>query len=211
MPAAALVDALHDAGMHVIFDIVLNHTGDVFAYAPNPNDPLCTSTNGTQASFSPSPLAVQWRDAHGVPQAGWPVIEQIANPPRDALVWPEEIQKNAYLRRQGTLANWHTTAGDFMALKQILTTDLDLQNALIRIYQHVVAKFDVDGFRIDTPSTCSELRADVLQRHPNSASASARKTSSSSVRSTTRATRSWRRSSGATRWIPMTRWAPTRA
>jgi glycosidase len=146
----ALVDALHDAGMHVIFDIVLNHTGDVFAYAPNPNDPLCTSTNGTQASFSPSPLAVQWRDAHGVPQAGWPVIEQIANPPRDALVWPEEIQKNAYLRRQGTIPNWNTTAGDFMALKQILTTDLDLQNALIRIYQHVVAKFDVDGFRIDT-------------------------------------------------------------
>ena len=146
----ALVDALHDAGMHAIFDIVLNHTGDVFAYAPNPNDPLCTSTSGTQATFSQSPLAVQWRDAHGVPQADWPVIEQIANPPRDALVWPEEIQKNAYLRRQGTIPNWNTTAGDFMALKQILTTDLDLQNALIRIYQHVVAKFDVDGFRIDT-------------------------------------------------------------
>ena len=85
-----------------------------------------------------------------MPQAGWPVIEQIANPPRDALVWPAEIQKNAYLRRQGTIPNWNTTAGDFMALKQILTTDLDLQNALIRIYQHVVAKFDVDGFRIDT-------------------------------------------------------------
>jgi glycosidase len=146
----ALVDALHDAGLHVIFDVVLNHTGDVFAYAPNPADPLCTSTGGTEASFSPTPLSVQWRDAQGVAQAAWPVIEQIANPPRDSLVWPQELQQNAYFRRQGTIPNWNTTAGDFMALKQILTTDLDLQNALIRIYQHVVAKFDVDGFRIDT-------------------------------------------------------------
>ena len=28
----ALVDAAHAQGLYVIFDIVLNHTGDVFAY-----------------------------------------------------------------------------------------------------------------------------------------------------------------------------------
>jgi glycosidase len=145
-----LVDALHDAGLHVIFDIVLNHTGDVFAYAPNPADPLCTSSSGTQASFSPVPLAVQWRDAQGVAQADWPAIENIASPPLDALVWPIELHRNEYFRRQGTIPNWTQTAGDFMALKQMLTTDGDVQDALVRVYQHVIAKFDADGFRIDT-------------------------------------------------------------
>jgi glycosidase len=155
-PAAAddelrqLMDALHDAGMHVIFDIVLNHTGDVFAYAPNPADPLNTSTGGQQATFSSTPLPVQWRNGQGQAQASWPVIERIPNKPTDALVWPSELQQNEYFRRQGTIPNWNQTAGDFMALKQILTTDVNLQNAFIRVYQHVIAKFDVDGFRIDT-------------------------------------------------------------
>jgi glycosidase len=146
----ALVDALHDAGLHVIFDIVLNHTGDVFAYAPNPADALNTSTHGTEATFSPTPLPVMWRDASGQAQSGWPVLEQIANPPPDGVVWPSELQRNEYFRRQGTIPNWQSTAGDFMALKQILTTDPAMQDVLVRVYQHVVAKFDCDGFRIDT-------------------------------------------------------------
>jgi glycosidase len=146
----ALVDALHDAGLHVIFDIVLNHTGDVFAYAPNPSDALNTSTSGTEATFSPTPLPVMWRDASGRAQPAWPVLEQIASPQRGGVVWPSELQKNEYFRRQGTIPNWQSTAGDFMALKQILTTDPEMQDVLVRVYQHVVAKFDCDGFRIDT-------------------------------------------------------------
>jgi glycosidase len=146
----ALVDALHDAGLHVIFDIVLNHTGDVFAYAPNPSDPLNTSTHGTEATFAPVPLPVMWRDASGQAQPSWPVLEQIASPPQGGVVWPVELQRNEYFRRQGTIPNWQSTAGDFMALKQILTTDPAMQDVLVRVYQHVVAKFDCDGFRIDT-------------------------------------------------------------
>ena len=169
----ALVDALHDAGLHVIFDMVLNHTGDVFAYAPNASDPLNTSTSGTEASFSPTPLPVQWRDAQGHAQEGWPVLEQISDPPQGGVVWPVELQRNEYFRRQGTIPNWQTTAGDFMALKQILTTDPAMQDVLIRVYQHVIAKFDADGFRIDTmkylqPSfarTFCQCRPRVLPQH----------------------------------------------
>jgi glycosidase len=147
----ALVEALHDAGLHVIFDIVLNHTGDVFAYAPNPSDPLNTSTSGTEATFSPAaPLPVMWRDGQGQAHPDWPVLEQIDNPPQGGVVWPQELQRNEYFRRQGTIPNWQSTAGDFMALKQILTTDPAMQDVLVRVYQHVIAKFDCDGFRIDT-------------------------------------------------------------
>jgi glycosidase len=52
----ALVDAAHKAGLYVIFDIVLNHTGDVFAYNGN-----------SSAPFSSTPLPVEWRDANGTP------------------------------------------------------------------------------------------------------------------------------------------------
>ena len=54
-------------------------------------------------------------------------------------------------RRQGTpAANGDDTFGDFSVLKQMMTADADLQRFLIRAYQYVIARFDVDGFRIDT-------------------------------------------------------------
>ena len=137
----ALVDATHAVGLYVIFDIVLNHVGDMFAYG-----------SGSQAPFSPTPLPIQWRDAAGNARMDWPVIETIAQPrPSDALVWPKELQFNAYFRRQGTPApNGDDTVGDFASLKQLMTDNVAVQNALIRAYQYVIARFDVDGFRIDT-------------------------------------------------------------
>jgi len=42
------------------------------------------------------------------------------------------------------------TFGDFVSLKQMRTEDGDLQRALVEVYQYVVARWDVDGFRIDT-------------------------------------------------------------
>ena len=138
----ALVDAAHQAGLYVVFDIVLNHTGDLFAY----------TGAGSQASFNPTPLPIQWRDAAGNPRADWPVIENIPLPrPADALVWPKELQFNAFFRRQGTPAGTgDDTVGDFASLKQMMTENPAVQNALIRAYQYVIARFDVDGFRIDT-------------------------------------------------------------
>ena len=40
--------------------------------------------------------------------------------------------------------------GDFDSLKQMMTVDPDLQGFLIRAYQYVIARYDIDGFRIDT-------------------------------------------------------------
>jgi glycosidase len=136
----ALVDAAHQAGLYVIFDIVLNHTGDVFAY------------NGSStASYSSTPMTVQWRDANGNAQTQWPDVAAIPNPSADAVVWPSEFQQNQYFRRQGEAdPNGDDTVGDFDSLKQMMTADPDLQGFLIRAYQYVIARYDIDGFRIDT-------------------------------------------------------------
>jgi glycosidase len=135
----ALVDAAHDLNIYVVFDIVLNHTGNVFAY------------NSDGSPGFPDGKAIQWRDATGAAQPGFPVIENIADPPLDALVWPTELHKNQYFRRQGSEPiGGDDTVGDFDTLKQMMTADPDLQHFLIRAYQYVIARFDIDGFRIDT-------------------------------------------------------------
>jgi glycosidase len=137
----ALVDSAHIAGLYVIFDIVLNHTGDVFAY------------NGqSSAAWSPTTLPVQWRDANGVGQAAWSDVATIPQPaPDSAVVWPSELQQNQFFRRAGDPdPNGDDTYGDFASLKQMVTEDIELQSFLIRAYQYVVARYDIDGFRIDT-------------------------------------------------------------
>ncbi|HTT18031.1 MAG TPA: alpha-amylase family glycosyl hydrolase [Candidatus Sulfotelmatobacter sp.] len=156
-PAAAddelrtLVDAAHQQDLFVIFDIVLNHTGNAFAYQCDPADQFCLNNQGAQASFHPSPQPVQWRDATGAARPDFPDVAAIPNPSLDAVVWPLELQRNNFFRRQGTPdPSGDDTVGDFSILKQMMTADPDLQRFLIRSFQYVIARFDIDGFRIDT-------------------------------------------------------------
>ena len=147
----ALVDAAHNLGLYVILDIVLNHTGDVFAYVCDAGETNCTSNQGSQADFRPFARAVQWRDAQANARSDWPDAATISNPSADAVVWPVELQKNDWFRRQGTpQPGGDDTVGDFASLKQFRTDYVALQQFLIRAYQYVIARFDIDGFRIDT-------------------------------------------------------------
>ena len=162
----ALVDRAHQQDLLVIFDIVLNHSGNAFAYQGDPSDQLAISTQGAEASFHSSPQPVQWRDATGSARPDWPEIANIPNPPPDALVWPSELQHNQFFRRQGTPdPNGDDTIGDFSILKQMMTADPDLQRFLIRAYQYVIARFDIDGFRIDT---LRYLKGDLARLFGNS-------------------------------------------
>jgi glycosidase len=147
----ALVDEAHRLGIYIIFDIVLNHTGDVFAYQCSAGDTTCQGTQGSEATHSDTPYAIAWRDEHGQARQDWPVGENIVNPPLDATVWPVELRRNAFFRRQGLpLAGGDPTIGDFASLKQMLTADQQLQAVLIRAYQLLIATYDADAFRIDT-------------------------------------------------------------
>lgn len=146
-----LVDAAHANGLWVIFDIVLNHVGDVFAYGGEDGDALATTSGGAQHSYSPTPMQVHWRDPSGSPVPAALDIATIPNRSPDALVWPAELQSNAYFRRQGVPgAGVPDTFGDFVSLKQMCTEDANLQRVLVAAYLYVIARWDVDGFRIDT-------------------------------------------------------------
>ncbi|MDE2051382.1 MAG: alpha-amylase [Gammaproteobacteria bacterium] len=146
-----LVDEAHRLGMYVIFDIVLHHAGNVFEYA-------LPQGAGVQeldeAAWSETPLPILWRDpqGHGDPRwGGAPAV-----PPADAALFPDQLRDNATFTRRGSaFSNGFHAAGDFNSLKGFaadLTMDghYPVRDALIRCYQYVIARFDVDAFRIDT-------------------------------------------------------------
>jgi glycosidase len=140
----ALVDEAHARGLYVIFDIVLNHAGDVFGY----------KGFGSSAPGSSEIRPIEWRDETGQARSDFPIIENIPPAQRepDALVWPAELQRNSFFRCKGKGGEG---GGDFESLKEFVTDVRDgqilpVRNALILAYQYAMARYDIDGFRIDT-------------------------------------------------------------
>lgn len=139
-----LIDETHARGMHVILDVVINHAGDVFGY-----DVDGEVWDG--APWKSPPYQIYWRDENGQPRRDWSELPE--DLPRDAGIWPQELQRNEWMRRQG---KGGPLQGDFETLKEFKTEytdryhDKPVWNLLIEAYQYVIAKYDFDGFRIDT-------------------------------------------------------------
>jgi glycosidase len=145
----ALVDAAHARNIYVIFDIVLNHAGNIFGYVVNGNN------NAAEADGRNDVYPIRWHDENGGP-AFADFFSAPANLPDDAAVWPRELQRNELFRRKGRGGE---AGGDFSSLKELVTDfqemgaigrSFPVQETLILAYQHLIAKYDVDGFRIDT-------------------------------------------------------------
>jgi glycosidase len=139
-----LVDEAHAHGIYVILDIVLNHAGDVFNYEGMRDDAPWNANREYD---------VFWRDEQGMARGDWTEISGVQHLPRTAGIWPKEFQRNDFFRRRGGDGN----QGDFSRMKELVTDYLipgtslyPVRNHLIKAYQYLIAKFDLDGFRIDT-------------------------------------------------------------
>ncbi len=143
-----LVDEAHAHGLYVILDIVLNHAGDLFNYEGMRD----------AAPWSDNEYKIYWRDENGMAKGEWTDIGSINNLPFEAGIWPAEFQRNDYFRRKGTNNNSpQPYQGDFYTLKELVTeykipdkAVFPVRDLLIRSYQYLIAKFDIDGYRIDT-------------------------------------------------------------
>lgn len=157
----ALVDDAHSAGIQVILDIVLNHSGDVFGYAADRYD---TEDPQTHIHFMDPrwdgglyPVA-GWRDGTGNPVLAFP--DKVSD--TRSAVWPGELQGDGVFTRQGHIANWSNPAeylnGDFFGYKDIHhgsgPVDSYQPSAALEIltgaYAYWLAVADLDGFRVDT-------------------------------------------------------------
>jgi glycosidase len=140
-----LIRQAHARGMYVILDIVINHTGDNWAYADD--EPMPFNEAG-RYDFG------FWRGHDGRHISAEEAASGKLGP--DDGVWPTELQDPDVYKRRGYIRDMagaqrdEKINGDFFSLK-----DLDLNNpkaldAMIRIYKYWISVADVDGFRVDT-------------------------------------------------------------
>lgn len=131
-----LVRQAHKKNMYVILDIIINHTGDNWAY---PGD---------------FPFYF-WKEAHGPFDFGfWREVDPVPGFQEDDAVWPEELQRHECYKRRGQIRNWSDPAeainGDFLSLKELDINQPAVLDTLIKVYKYWIAITDVDGFRVDT-------------------------------------------------------------
>ena len=169
---AELIQEAHARGMYVILDIVLNHTARVFDYL-RPNGVVSSFDD---ASVISGPLgsepAVRWLNGFGFPRSDW---QDRLDPPAtlhaDDAIWPSDLQNHQFFRRRGSKVSDEPdelgfVRGDFGDMRQLVveydaTTPgqealrarygiTPVLSILIRAHQYLMARYDFDGFRIDT-------------------------------------------------------------
>ncbi len=181
-----LVTTAHACGVYVILDMVLNHAGRVFDYLLGgvTRDSFCDP----KVLYGPlgSEPDIRWLDAFGSPRAEWTntIPPGPAPAPGDA-VYPEELRNYLFFRRRGckvtdTLGAQTFIPGDFDSMRQMVVEydatvpgqeaireklgQHPVLNALIRCYSYLIARFDFDGFRMDT---VKYVHPDMIQAFGN--------------------------------------------
>lgn len=161
-----LVATAHEMGMYVILDIILNHTGDVFAYAPD-RYPIELPDGGMEmdARWDGNPYDVAgFRDKDGQPNLPFGPVDLAQYPDAypDGAVWPAELQNPDCFTRKGRIVNWdhhpEYEEGDFFALKDVHLGTGEGESfepsaalhTLVEIYKYWIAFADLDGYRLDT-------------------------------------------------------------
>jgi len=171
---AALVRSAHALGVWVILDVVLNHTAEAFWYERGGNLLESFQDAGLlhQSLGGGTQPEVRWCNGYGNPDPAWadPLPPGAAAGPDDAI-YPSELRNALLFRRRGakisdTLSDFPELGfvpGDFDVLRQ-LAVEYDaapgdpgraegrfpVLSLLLSAIQYLVARYDLDGLRIDT-------------------------------------------------------------
>ena len=169
-----LVAQAHARGMRVVVDMVINNAARVFDYVYSAKVvEQFTDPNVMNAPLGQEP-PIQWLNGYGFPRSDWQdqIPSDMPLSPDDA-VYPIELQEKLFFRRRGDLVSYDWSQypegfikGDFFQRRQLVVEydaapsnqgtirarfgSRPVLNILIRAYQYLIAKFDFDGFRIDT-------------------------------------------------------------
>ncbi|NYD56166.1 glycosidase [Nocardioides marinisabuli] len=151
-----LVDAAHERGMKVFFDIITNHTADVIGYE-----------EGARTAYVPKDVE-PYRTAAGEPfddrdhsggddfpeldaQTSFPYTPVLEEGEEDLKV-PAWLNDPTLYHNRGntTFTGEDSQYGDFFGLDDLFTEHPTVREGMIDIYRTWVEDFGIDGFRIDT-------------------------------------------------------------
>jgi glycosidase len=161
-----MVEIAHERGIRVVLDVILNHSGNVFAYdADRYWTPDGRGGHFLDPRWDDRPYQVAgYRDAGGAAVLPFVPVDLAAHPEAwpDGAIWPAELQAPGLFTKKGRIDNWdydpEFREGDFADLKDIRLGSGGLDDyvpspalqALCRAYKFWIAFADLDGFRIDT-------------------------------------------------------------
>ena len=149
-----LIDAAHDRGIKVFFDIITNHTADVIgyeegartAYVPKDVSPYRTA-DGTPFDDRDYPDPFPPLD----PATSFPYTPVLESGEEDLKV-PAWLNDTALYHNRGntTFVGEDSQYGDFFGLDDLFTEHPTVREGMTEIYSTWVEEFGIDGFRIDT-------------------------------------------------------------
>ncbi len=152
----ALVDAAHERGMKVYFDIITNHTADVIgydegartAYVPKDVEPYKTAS-GTP--FDDRDYAGTGNFPALNPETSFPYTPKL-DPAEVDLKVPAWLNDVTLYHNRGntTFVDEDSYYGDFFGLDDLFTEHPTVVNGMIDVYQTWIGDLGIDGFRIDT-------------------------------------------------------------
>lgn len=161
-----MVKTAHTHGIRVVLDVILNHSGNVFAY--DPDRYLTTTQTGEQfldPRWDDNLYNVEgYNDKAGNLSLPFGLVDltQHSDAFPDGAVWPRELQTPDTFTQKGRISNFdhfpEFLEGDFFDLKDITHGRGDVEayqssaalRALCDVYKFWIAFADLDGLRIDT-------------------------------------------------------------
>jgi len=159
-----LVERCHDRNIKVILDIVANHVGQLFYYDINQNGKPDVAIYGSGTTsdlqrvteYDPDydPRGIQSFTSLG--EAGPAPVRWNYDPyTNHAPPMPVEFQNVTWFNRMGRVTDWNNAEqvvkGDFPGgLKDLDTSNPEVQKRLTEVFIYWMENFNLDGFRIDT-------------------------------------------------------------
>lgn len=152
----ALVNAAHDRGMKVYFDIITNHTADVIGYQEGDRTAYVSKDERPYTDASGQPFD----DRTSAGGSDFPTLDAATSFPYVPVLAPgeENAKTPAWLndvtlyhnRGNSTFSGEDSQYGDFSGLDDLFTENPKVVDGMIAIYETWIKDFGIDGFRIDT-------------------------------------------------------------
>ena len=153
---AALVDAAHERGMKLYFDIITNHTADVISYPGQARMPYVSK----DAAPYRTALGQVFDDREYAgtdtfpaldAETSFPYLPELEEGEEDLKVpgWLNDVTLY-HNRGDTTFAGENSLYGDFVGLDDLFTEHPRVVDGMTEIYKTWIAEFGIDGFRIDT-------------------------------------------------------------
>ena len=152
----AFIAAAHARDMHVYFDVVINHTGDVIAFAEDTYVYLPQAArpylDATGEPFDPSAVAGgdDFPDLDAATSFPYtPTFVDPADATAKSPGWLDDVTLY-HNRGDSTFSGESVTFGDFFGLDDVFTEHPRVVEGMIELYGDLIERYDVDGFRVDT-------------------------------------------------------------